>query len=157
LYAVKFSSAWHTGLSGGAPTGPEPTKLGLDTCRHRTPHWALIKVRVCSVLETWDPTMGGPDPIRGGGVGCHSRGPVRARGDPGPILEVRTIYPGVQSVHVGILDQSWRSGLYIQGSGSFPRSSGLTVDGLEYITLSGHVAAGWSTVSHPRRTRRSWK
>jgi hypothetical protein len=32
-------------------TGPEPTKLGLDTCRHRTPAWALIKVRVCSVLE----------------------------------------------------------------------------------------------------------
>jgi hypothetical protein len=30
------------------------------------PTWALIKARVCSVLEPWDPTVGGPDPIRGG-------------------------------------------------------------------------------------------
>jgi hypothetical protein len=56
--------------------------------------------------------VGGPDPIR--------RGPVRTRGGPGP---------------------SWRSGLYIQGSGTFPWGSGRTVDALEYITFSGHVAA----------------
>jgi hypothetical protein len=62
--------------------------------------------------------VGGPDPIRGG---------------PDPI-------PGVWSVHVGVLDQTWRSGLYIQGSGTFPWRSGLTVDVLEYITFSGHVA-----------------
>jgi hypothetical protein len=62
------------------------------------PAWALIKARVCSVLEPWDPTVGGPDPIRGG---------------PDPIL-------GVRSVHVGVLDQTWRSRLYIQGSGTFP-------------------------------------
>jgi hypothetical protein len=62
------------------------------------PAWALIKARVCSVLEPWDPTVGGPDPIPGG---------------PDPIL-------GVRSVHVGVLDQTWRSGLYIQGSGTFP-------------------------------------
>jgi hypothetical protein len=53
---------------------------------------------------------------------------------PDPIL-------GVRSVHVGVLDQSWRSGLYIQGFGTFPWGSGLTVDGLGYITFSGHVAA----------------
>jgi hypothetical protein len=98
---------------------PDPTRPGLDTCRHRTPAWALIKARVCSVLEPWDPTVGGPNPIRGG---------------PDPIL-------GVQSVHVGVLDQSWRSGLYIQRSGTFPWGSGLTVDASEYITLSGHVVA----------------
>jgi hypothetical protein len=69
--------------------GPDPTRSGLDTCRHRTPAWALIKARVCSILEPWDPTVGGPDPIRGG---------------PDPIL-------GVRSVHVGVLDQTWRSGL----------------------------------------------
>jgi hypothetical protein len=62
------------------------------------PTWALIKARVCSVLVPWDPTVGGPDPIRGG---------------PSPIL-------GVQSLHVGVLDQTWRSRLYIQGSGTFP-------------------------------------
>jgi hypothetical protein len=33
------------------------------------------------------------------------------------------------------------SGLYIQGSGALPWGSGLTVDALEYITFSGHVAS----------------
>jgi hypothetical protein len=62
--------------------------------------------------------MGGLDPIRGG---------------PDPIL-------GVRSVHVGVLDQTWRSGLYIQGSDTFPWRSGLTIDVLKYITFSGHMA-----------------
>jgi hypothetical protein len=62
--------------------------------------------------------VGGPDLIRGG---------------PDPI-------PGVRSIHVGVLDQTWRSGLYIQGSGTFPWGSGLTVDVLEYTTFSRHVA-----------------
>jgi hypothetical protein len=34
-------------------------------CRLRTPAWVLIKARVYSVLEPWDPTVGGLDPIRG--------------------------------------------------------------------------------------------
>jgi hypothetical protein len=54
------------------------------------------------------------------GSRSHSRGPVRTRGGPGPILEVRTVYPGVRH---------------------FPMGSGLTVDSLEYITSFGHVAA----------------
>jgi hypothetical protein len=45
--------------------GLEPTRPGMYMCRLRIPSWVLIKVRVCSVLEPWDPTMGGPDPIRG--------------------------------------------------------------------------------------------
>jgi hypothetical protein len=45
--------------------GPDPTRPGLDTCRLQTPTWVLIRARVCSVLEPWDPTVGGPDPIRG--------------------------------------------------------------------------------------------
>jgi hypothetical protein len=45
--------------------GSDPTGPGLDTCRQRTPAWALIKARVCSVREPWDPTVGGPDNIRG--------------------------------------------------------------------------------------------
>jgi hypothetical protein len=55
-----------------------------------------------------------------GGSGSHSRGPVRTRGGPRPNLEVQTVYPGVRH---------------------FPMGSGLTVDALEYITFSGHVAA----------------
>jgi hypothetical protein len=94
-------------------------RTGPDTCQHRTPTWALIKARACSILEPWDPTVGGPDPIWGG---------------PDPIS-------GVWSVHVGFLDQIWRSRLYIQGSDTFPWRSGLTVDVLEYITFSGHVVA----------------
>jgi hypothetical protein len=69
---------------------------------------------------TLGPYCGRPGPHTGGG--------------PYPIL-------GVRSIHVGVLDQTWRSGLYIQGSDTFPWGSGLTVDALEYITLSGHVVA----------------
>jgi hypothetical protein len=68
--------------------GPDPTRPGLDMCRHWTPAWALIKARVCSILgpyRGWPGLhMGGPDPI-----------------------------PGVRSVQVGVLDKTWRSGLYI--------------------------------------------
>jgi hypothetical protein len=56
------------------------------------------------------------------------------RGGPDPI-------PGVRLAHVEVLDQPWRSRLYIKGSGTLPWGSGLTVDALEYITFSGHVAA----------------
>ena len=45
--------------------GLVPIRPGLDTCQLRTPAWALIKARVCSALEPWDPTVGGPDPIQG--------------------------------------------------------------------------------------------
>jgi hypothetical protein len=54
--------------------------------------------------------------------------------------------------------------LYIQGSGALPWGSRLTVDALEYITFSGHVAAPyppiwwaqallWSQSSRPRLGR----
>jgi hypothetical protein len=123
-------------------TGPEPIRLGSDTCRHWTPAWVLFKARLCSVLEPWDPIVGGLDPIRGG---------------PDPI-------PGVRLAHVEVLDQPRRSGLYIQGSGTLPWGSGLTADALEYITFSGHVAAPdppmwrgqallWTQSSHPRLGR----
>jgi hypothetical protein len=98
--------------------GPVLSRPGLDTCRHRTPAWAMTKTRVCFGLEPCDPTVGSPDPIRGG---------------LDPIL-------GVRSVHVGVLDQTWRSGLHIQGFGTFPWRSGLTVDALGYITFPGHVS-----------------
>jgi hypothetical protein len=70
------------------------TRSGLDTCRYRTPAWVLNKALVCSVLEPWDPIVGGPDPIRGG--------PACTRGGPGPILEVQTIYPGVRHSPIGV-------------------------------------------------------
>jgi hypothetical protein len=91
--------------------GPERTRAGPGTCQLRTPAWALSKV--LRPHCGWSvPHTGGLDPIL-----------------------------GVWSVHVGVLDQSWRSGPYIQGSSTLPWGSGLTVDALEYITFSGHVAA----------------
>jgi hypothetical protein len=48
---------------------------------------------------------------------------------------------GVRFANVEVLGQTWRPGPYIQGSGTLPWGSGLTVEALEYITFSGHVAA----------------
>ena len=60
-------------------------------------------------------------------------GPDTTQGCPEPIL-------GVRFAPVEVLDLTRRPGLYIQGSGTFPWESGLTVDTLEYIIFSGHVA-----------------
>jgi hypothetical protein len=91
--------------------GPKRTRAGLGTCQLRTPTWALSKVL--------GPHYGRSGPHTGGSE-SHSRGPVRTHGGSG---------------------LTWRSGPYIQGSRTLPWGSGLTVDALEYITFSGHVAA----------------
>jgi hypothetical protein len=110
VYHVAASGFRLSGEQECVRIGPEHTRAGLDTCQLRTPAWDISKVL-------------GPHCGRSGphteGSGSHSRGPVRTRVGPGP---------------------SWRSGLYIQGSDTFPWGSGLTVDALEYITFSGHVA-----------------
>jgi hypothetical protein len=66
--------------------GLESTRLGPDTCRHRTPAWVLFKARVCSVLGPWDPIVGSP--------AC-------THGVPGPTLRVRTVYVGVRRSPMG--------------------------------------------------------
>jgi hypothetical protein len=76
------------------------------------PRLALIKAWVFFVPESWDPAVSGPDPTQ--------RGPVCARGGPGPYPEVRSAYIGVRHLSMGF---------------------GPTVDTLEYIVFSGHVAA----------------
>jgi hypothetical protein len=81
-------------------------------------HLALIKAWVFFVPESLDPAVSGLDPTQRG---------------PEPI-------PGVRFAPVEVLDLTRRSGLYIQGSVTFPWGSGLTVDTLEYIIFSGHVA-----------------
>jgi hypothetical protein len=104
--------------------GPDPTRPGLDTCRLRTPSWVLIKVRVCSALEPWDPTVGGLDPIRGGGgggSGSHSRGPVPTRGGPVP-------------------SQTWRPGLY--GSNTGPA---LSHGGLDSLLMPWSISLSLDT------------
>jgi hypothetical protein len=83
------------------------------------PRLALIKVRVFFVLESREPTVSGPDPTQRG------LGPV----------------PGVRFAPVEVLDLARRSSPYMQGSGTFPWGSGPTVDTLEDIVFSGHVAA----------------
>jgi hypothetical protein len=83
------------------------------------PRLALTKAWVFSVPESRDPAVSGPDPTQKG---------------LDPIL-------GVRFVPVEVLDLIRRSGLYIQGSSTFPWGSGLTIDTLEYIIFSGHVVA----------------
>jgi hypothetical protein len=75
------------------------------------PRLTLIKAWVFFVLESRDLAVSGPDPAQGG---------------PGTPVEV--------------VDLTWRSGPYIQGSGTFPWGSGPTIDILEYFIFSGHVA-----------------
>jgi hypothetical protein len=83
------------------------------------PRLVLIKVRVSFVPESRDPVVSGPDPTQRG---------------PGPVS-------GVRFVPVEVLDLARRSGPYMQGSSTFPWGSGPTVDTLEDIVFSGHVAA----------------
>jgi hypothetical protein len=60
-------------------------------------------------------------------------GPDPTQRGPEPLL-------GVRFAPVEVPDLTQRTGLYIQGSDTFPWGSRLTVDTLEYITFSGHVA-----------------
>jgi hypothetical protein len=83
------------------------------------PRLALIKAWVFFVPESRDPAVSGLDPIQRG---------------PEPIL-------GVWFAPVEVLDLTLGFGLYIKGSDTFPWGSGPTVDTLEYIVFSGHVAA----------------
>jgi hypothetical protein len=83
------------------------------------PRLALIKAWVFFVPESRDPDVSGPDPTKRG---------------PEPIL-------GVRFTPVEVLDLTRRFGLYIQGSDTFPWGSGPSVDTLEYIIFSVHVAA----------------
>jgi hypothetical protein len=49
--------------------------------------------------------------------------------------------PGVQSALAEVLDPARRFGLCIQGSITFPWGSGPTIDTMEYIVSSDHMAA----------------
>jgi hypothetical protein len=82
------------------------------------PRLALIKAWVFFVPESRDLAVSGPDPTW--------RGP--------------RLVPGVRLTPVEVLDLTRRSGPYVQGSGTFPWGSRPTVDTLEYIVFSGHVA-----------------
>jgi hypothetical protein len=82
------------------------------------PRLALIKACVFFVPESRDLVVGGPDPTQGG---------------PRPV-------PRIRSTPVEVLDLTWRSGPYVHGSGTFPWGSRHTVDTLEYIIFSSHVA-----------------
>jgi hypothetical protein len=83
------------------------------------PRLVLIKVRVLFVPESWDPVVSGLDPTQRG---------------PRPL-------PGVRFVPMEVLDLTWRSNPYTQGSGTLPWGSGPTADALEHIVFSSHVAA----------------
>jgi hypothetical protein len=104
------------------------------------PRLALIKAWVFLVSESWDPTVGGPDPTQRG---------------PRPVL-------GVRFVPVEVLDPALRSGPCMEGSGTFPWGSRPTVDILEDNVLlrprggpgAVHVV-GSSAVHHATRDSRA--
>jgi hypothetical protein len=98
--------------------GAEAYTVWFEHVSALDPRLALIKVWVFFVSESRDPAVSGSDPTQRG---------------PEPFL-------GVRFAPVEVLDLTWRSGLYIQGSDTFSWGSGLTVDTLEYIIFSGHVA-----------------
>jgi hypothetical protein len=115
-------------VTGGRPRGSigAPPERGAEAytvwsghVSAPDPRLALIKARVFLAPESWDPAMGGLDPTQRG---------------PEPIL-------GVRFAPVEVLDLAWRSSLYMQGSGTFPWGSGPTVDTLEDIVFSGHMAS----------------
>jgi hypothetical protein len=84
----------------------------------------------------------GPSPGLDQGLGILSLGiPGPYCEQSGPLLRGPGPVPGVWFVPVEVLNLARRSGLCIQGSGTSPWGSGLTVATLEYIVSSGHVAA----------------
>jgi hypothetical protein len=85
-------------------TGPHQTRSGHMSVPD--PRLGPVQGPGMFCPGTLGPPVGGPDPIRGGGSGSHSRGPTCTHGGPGPTLGVQTIYRGVQ-------DQPWGSKLYI--------------------------------------------
>jgi hypothetical protein len=115
-------------VTGGRPRGSfgSPHEQGAEAHTVWSGHvsapdscLALIKAWVFFVLESWDRAVSGLDSAHRG---------------PGPV-------PGVWFKPVEVLDLTRRSGLCMQGSGAFPWGSGPTVDTLEGIVFSGHVAA----------------
>jgi hypothetical protein len=49
--------------------------------------------------------------------------------------------PGARFAPVEVLDLTWGSGSYIQGSGPFPWGPGPIAEALDHIVFSGHMAA----------------
>jgi hypothetical protein len=135
LSAINAEVAWPGGLTSGSARwltsraachvaasperGAEAYAVWSGHVSAPDPCLAMMKAWVFFVSESRDPAVSGPDPTERG---------------PGPV-------PGVRFALVEVLDLARRSGLYIQGSDTFPWGSGPTVDTLEYIVFSGHVAA----------------
>jgi hypothetical protein len=114
------TGSWPHGSIGSPPErGAEAYAIWSRHVSAPDPRLALIKVRVLLLLESRDIVVSDPDPTQRG---------------PGPV-------PGVRFVPAKVLDLARRSRLCIQGSDTFPWGSGPTVDTLEYIVSSGHVAA----------------
>jgi hypothetical protein len=124
-YIMLRSLAYVTGSrpcgSIGAPPerGAEAYTVWSGHVSAPDPRLALIKAWVFFVLESRDPAVSGLDPTQRG---------------PEPIL-------GVRFAALEVLDLTRRSGLYTQGSDTFPWGSGPTVDTLDYIVFSSHMAA----------------
>jgi hypothetical protein len=83
----------------------------------------------------WTHVGSGPPPDLDQGLGILCPGIL------GPCCEWSGPCTGGPGTPVEVLDLTRRSGPYVQGSGTFPWGSGPTIDILEDIVFSGHVAA----------------
>jgi hypothetical protein len=86
------------------------TRYGPDTCRLRTPAWSWLRSGY-SLSQNLGTLCEWPGPHTEG-FGTHPRGPVRARGGPGPYLGVRFVYTGVRSFPLGARAHCWSLGSY---------------------------------------------
>jgi hypothetical protein len=114
------SAVGHVAASGLRLSGEQKrTPHGPNMCRLWTSRLVSNKVWVFFVLKSRDPVVSGPNPT------LRGLGPIQ----------------GVWFVPVEVLDRTWWSSPYIQGSVTFPWGSGPSADILEDIVFSGHVAA----------------
>ena len=98
LLAYVKGSGPHGSIGSPPERGAEAHAVWSGHVSAPDPRLALIKAWVFFVPESRDPAVSGPDPTQRG---------------PEPIL-------GVRFAPVEVLDLTRRSGLFVQGSGTFP-------------------------------------
>jgi hypothetical protein len=93
------------------------------------------------VTGSWPRGSIGPPPERGAEAHAIWSGLVSAPDPRLALIKVRVLLLESRDLVVSDLDPARRSGLCIQGSSTFPWGSGPTIDTMEYIVSSDHVAA----------------
>jgi hypothetical protein len=94
-------SRLHGGIGSPPGRGAEAYTIRSGHVLAPNPRLALIKAWVFSVPESRDPACEQPGPHTEGSR-SHPRGPVCARGGPGPHPEAWSVYTGVRHFRMGV-------------------------------------------------------